>query len=221
MSVGRTTVRQADATRAQLVDAAARIFADQGVQGASLLEITRLAGQRNRGAVHYHFGSREGILVAVLDRHVDFLAHREAEMLARARRMPEDDVASVIEAIVRPVVELTEIDWRGACFLRIVRELIEQDPATVSHEATAALGRTGGRAVYDLMMQRMQPLHDDLRDERLALMTFFVLQSVADRASRAGQALGRQRLPTEQFIANLVAMAAGMLAAPAPGAASG
>ncbi len=53
-------------TRQLLIDAATRAFAEHGVHNASLLEITRQAGQRNRGAVHYHFGSREGMLVAVL-----------------------------------------------------------------------------------------------------------------------------------------------------------
>ena len=32
-------------------------FAEHGVQNASLVEITRRAGQRNSGALHYHFGS--------------------------------------------------------------------------------------------------------------------------------------------------------------------
>ena len=38
-------------TREQLIDAAARAFAEQGIGAASLVEITRRAGQRNRGAV--------------------------------------------------------------------------------------------------------------------------------------------------------------------------
>src|SRR5258708_3998025 len=71
----------ASKTREKLVDAAARAFAADGVFTASLIEITRRADQRNRGALHYHFGSRVGVLRAVLDRHVDFLARREGELL--------------------------------------------------------------------------------------------------------------------------------------------
>ena len=55
-------------TRQKLLDAAARAFAEDGVFNASLIEITRQAGQRNRGALHYHFGSRDGVLCAVIDR---------------------------------------------------------------------------------------------------------------------------------------------------------
>ncbi len=93
-------------TRSRLIEAATEAFAEHGVFTASLVEITRRAGQRNRGAVHYHFGSREGLLVAVLEQHTAFLAEREGELLDKARTTPDDDLGSVLEAIVRPAVEL-------------------------------------------------------------------------------------------------------------------
>ena len=83
-------------TRQALVEAATTAFAEQGVFTASLVEITRRAGQRNRGAVHYHFGSRDGLLVAVIDQHAPALARRESELLERARTRPGDDLASVL-----------------------------------------------------------------------------------------------------------------------------
>jgi AcrR family transcriptional regulator len=86
----------ASRTREKLIDEAARAFAANGVFGASLIDITRKAGQRNRGALHYHFGSRAGVLCAVLERHVDFLARREGELLQVARAAPDDDVRSVV-----------------------------------------------------------------------------------------------------------------------------
>ena len=86
----------ASRTRERLIDEAAN-----GVFSASLIDITRRAGQRNRGALHYHFGSRAGVLCAVLERHVDFLARREGELLELALAAP-DDVKSVVEAIIRP-----------------------------------------------------------------------------------------------------------------------
>lgn len=49
---------------------------------ASLVDITRRAGQRNRGAVHYHFGSRDGLIVAVIDQHAAFLAQLLNERMA-------------------------------------------------------------------------------------------------------------------------------------------
>ena len=77
-----------ETTRQLLIDAALKAFAEDGVQRASLLEITRQAGQRNRGAVHYHFGSREGMLVAVLEEQVDFLRGVMTDLIARAEARP-------------------------------------------------------------------------------------------------------------------------------------
>lgn len=204
-------------TRQKLLDAAARAFAEDGIFNASLIEITRKAGQRNRGALHYHFGSRDGVLCAVIDRHAEFLARREGELLEIASRAPDDDVASVIETIVRPAAELAESGWRGRCCLLIVAELAGEDRAQYSDELEAVIARTGGNEVYALLADRMADVSDDVRQERFSLITSFILRAVADRARMLGRRSrkGRPQLEYEAFVRNLVQMAAAALAAPA------
>jgi AcrR family transcriptional regulator len=206
----------ASRTREKLIDEAARAFAAHGVFSASLIDITRRAGQRNRGALHYHFGSRAGVLCAVLDRHVDFLARREGELLELALAAPDDDVKSVVEAIVRPATELAESGWRGRCFLVILSELVEEDPVSLDDRVSDALARTGGYAVYDLLATRMADVSDDVRLERFALATGFILRAVADRARVLGRRgrHGRPQLEHEAFVQNLVAMVAAAMSAP-------
>jgi AcrR family transcriptional regulator len=203
-------------TRERLIEAANRAFAEQGIWSASLVEVTRQAGQRNRGAVHYHFGGREELLIAVMEQHVAFLAQREGELLAVAQERPDDDLASVVEAVVRPVVELAETGESGRNYLVIVGEVIERDPATLHQGVADVLARTGGRAVYALMAERMPEMSDELRGERFALVTAFMLGAAARRARAAADEApgGRPQLATDDFIANLMAMAAAMLAAP-------
>ena len=205
----------AEETRQRLIEAATRGFAEQGVHSASLLEITRRAGQRNRGAVHYHFGSRAGMLVAVLEQHVDLLAERERELLAIAREQPDDDLGSAVTAFVRPAVELGELGWEGRCYLVILSELVEDDPDSLHPDVVAALTRAGGYDAYGLLEQRMPPMTDELRLERMSLVTSFILRAAADRA-RAGERPhpSRHQLATEAFVRNLIAMAVGMLTAP-------
>lgn len=202
-------------TRQLLIDAATRAFAEHGVHNASLLEITRQAGQRNRGAVHYHFGSREGMLVAVLEHEADFLGPRERELLAVARDRPDDDLASVFEAVIRPSVELAERGWRGRCFLQIVAQIVEDEPESRHPDIQEALGRTGGYEVYELIEQRLPAMSDAVRTERMSLSTSFLLRSIADRArAEDREQPGRPQLPTEDFIRNLVAMVVAMVTAP-------
>ncbi|MGA8847129.1 MAG: TetR family transcriptional regulator [Nocardioides sp.] len=206
----------ADETRHRLIEAATRGFAEHGVHTASLLEITRQAGQRNRGAVHYHFGSRTGMLVAVLEQHIDLLAARERELIAIALALPDDDLVSVVRALVLPAVELAELGGPGRSYLMILGELIEDDPESLDPDVVSALERLGGYEVYTLLEQRVPPMPDDLRSERLSLVSAFVLRAIADRG-RAGDrpTPGRAQLATDPFARNLVDMVVGMLSAPA------
>ena len=57
---------------------------------------------------------------------------------------------------------------------------------------------------------------EEVRSERLSLVTAFVLRAIADR-SRAGERAtpGRAQLATEPFARNLVDVVVGMLSAPA------
>jgi AcrR family transcriptional regulator len=207
---------QAEDTRQRLIEAATREFAEHGVHAASLLEVTRQAGQRNRGAVHYHFGSRQGMLVAVLEQRVGFLAERERELLAIAKERPDDDVESVVEAFVRPAVELGNLGWEGRCYLMILAELIQDDRDQLDPEVLAALERTGGWDAFELLRARTPPMPEELRDERLSLVTGFIMRACADRARAGERPMARPQLETELFIKNLVAMVKGMLTAPVP-----
>jgi len=197
-------------TRQRLIEAANHAFAEQGVQGASLVEVTRQAGQRNRGAVHYHFGGRDQLLAAVLEEHAEFLSRREGELLAIACSRPRDDVASVVEAIIRPAVELAESGESGRNYLLIVGELVELGPDERSEAVQEAMSRTGGYEVYGVLADRVPKMDDELRVERFSLMTIFIIGSVARRAR--GQ--GRPQLSSERFVANLITMATAMVGAP-------
>ncbi|HEY9563426.1 MAG TPA: helix-turn-helix domain-containing protein, partial [Nocardioides sp.] len=56
--------------RTRILDAAGALIAERGLEGVSLREITREAGQKNTTAVQYHFGDREGMLRALIDQFV-------------------------------------------------------------------------------------------------------------------------------------------------------
>jgi AcrR family transcriptional regulator len=56
-------------TRAQLLSAAARVYARRGFDGATLDDVADEAGY-TKGAVYDHFGSKENLLFALLDEHL-------------------------------------------------------------------------------------------------------------------------------------------------------
>ena len=204
--------RDATTTRDRLLDAAAHEFAEHGVWNASLIEVTRRAGQGNRAALRYHFGTREDVLCAVLEQHVEFLAQREGELLAKARRTPADDVGAVVEAIVRPAAELAASGWRGRACLLIVAELAGEDPARFSPELESVLARTGGNEVYALLEERMpaRPRRPSSKSaaassRRSSCGRSPIANGRKERTSRPS----RHVLDDEAFVENLVAMVAG------------
>lgn len=93
------------ATASALIDSAEGLFASDGFERASLRAVMREAGT-DPGAVHYHFGGREGLAIAVLDRILVPLNDRRLELLEVLESRDETpQPAALIEALVRPDVE--------------------------------------------------------------------------------------------------------------------
>src|SRR5438132_350591 len=65
-----TPDRRRQLTRDALVEAAADVFAKKGFNGASMEEIAAEAGF-TRGAIYSNFGSKEELMLAVMDRFID------------------------------------------------------------------------------------------------------------------------------------------------------
>lgn len=55
-------------TREKLILVAIKMFAEQGFSGVSMRNINSAAGTRNSSAVHYHFGSKLGIIEAIMEK---------------------------------------------------------------------------------------------------------------------------------------------------------
>lgn len=96
----------ASGTRRSLLDVAEGLFARHGIAAASLRAITRRAGA-NLAAVHYHFGSKEGLVRAVFARRLGPLNEERLELLDDAEEAGEPaDLEAVIRAFVEPVVRM-------------------------------------------------------------------------------------------------------------------
>jgi AcrR family transcriptional regulator len=62
-----TRERRLEQTRNMLLDAAEELFARKGLLGAALDEIADAAGY-TRGAIYSHFGAKEELFLAVIER---------------------------------------------------------------------------------------------------------------------------------------------------------
>lgn len=68
--VGRRAGTTTDETKAAILKAAAKVFACQGFEGASIAEITAEAGLSS-GPIYGHFGSKAELFAATLEAHTD------------------------------------------------------------------------------------------------------------------------------------------------------
>jgi AcrR family transcriptional regulator len=100
-------VSETDDTPSRLVAAAERLFAEGGEEATSLRAVTR-AAISNAAAVHYHFGGRDGLLRAVLDRHLAGRQQRRLRLLDKAvdQYGGQVPVEAVVTAVVRPDLDL-------------------------------------------------------------------------------------------------------------------
>src|SRR5205809_176842 len=76
MSNGRVTI--ASIRRTEIVDAAAAVINEQGIQNLSLSEIEKKVGM-SRGQLTYYFRTKEDILLAVFDRLIELMCRQHEE----------------------------------------------------------------------------------------------------------------------------------------------
>jgi AcrR family transcriptional regulator len=97
-------------TKTRILKTAQKLFAQKGIGATSLREITRQAGV-NLAAVHYHFGSKEGLIRALVSRLFGPINQERLRLLdgieARAGDGPPD-LEAVVEAFVGPPIHLSQ-----------------------------------------------------------------------------------------------------------------
>ncbi len=110
-------------TREKILDAAERLFAAYGFAGTSLRAVTKEAGV-NLAAVHYHFGTKEDLLRAVLSRIVVPINRERLEMLEQVEAAAGNDPPSlegILEAFIAPDLRLIrDLGERGVIMTRFL-----------------------------------------------------------------------------------------------------
>lgn len=203
--VARPAARE---TRARLLRAGEQLFARDGVHTAQTRRIVERAGQANDSAIQYHFGSRQGLLVAILDKHVQLMECARRDELPGLGEAP---VTGLVSAIVRPVAALLGTP-EGRDFLRIIAQLAGHS-GVLTGDVTPPLRGTALQAELDLLTRRCAGrLPEPVARERVDLMITMLTAALAERARRVEDG-GRLATDDERFVDDLVAMLSAALSA--------
>lgn len=199
----------APSTEQRLVTAAERLFAEHGVGAVSLRTVMQAAGT-NVAAIHYHFGSKEGLLDAVLRSRLDQVAaEREAALL-----MDDLTVAGLARAFVQPVVAV--LASGGAHWIRLVGRLLATGDDGLATLSESFLQRN---AAFVALLERLSPGVPrrtlNFRLTQAMNLTLNVLGDV-DRTRR----LQGSDATAEEIVADLTAVVTAVLAGPPPTARS-
>lgn len=176
-------VATAESTSVRLLDAGERLVGELGVDAVSVRAICGEVGS-NVAAVHYHFGSKQGLVRAVLERRMAVLAGERARELGPLESDPQPPARAVAAVFVRPLFALSR-DPEGLRYVRFLE----------------ALWRAGGEwsQLFDEAFaperQRFLPvlarattdLDDGRRVRRLVLASRTMLTMLADAERYAGE----------------------------------
>lgn len=177
------------ATRARLVSVAERLFAERGVEGVPLSEINRASGQRNANACQYHFGSREGLLQAIIDKHVPGIAARRGELLDQLEAHGDLTLNGLVDAWLQPVVDKLQDPDGGRAFIRVNAQLTAQHMLSLLRPGQGALQIPGAGRLTSGWAVVLADLPAAVRQQRLHLASILVFQGLADH-SRLQEHLG-------------------------------
>jgi AcrR family transcriptional regulator len=197
---------RSDASRVALLDAAERLFAENGISGVSDRRIADAAGQKNHSAVAYYFGDRNGLLTALVRRHAAALDH-ERLRLSDASATLLDDVRAVVLPTTSVLAALPAPSWRARF---IARALHHQDTVALVEEDLDLTPTT--REIARSVVQRLAHLDRAVVTSRVRLLFRVVGVSCADverEAAETGHAPNWEAVGI--FLADALA---GMLAAP-------
>lgn len=92
--------------RTAILLAAERLFAEYGLHGASLRQISEAAGQKNTSAIQYHFGTRDRLVEAVFALRMAVINPRRQVALDRVREAGRlGELRALVSVMVWPLAE--------------------------------------------------------------------------------------------------------------------
>lgn len=207
-------------TRQRLLDAAEQLWGERGIEGVSMREIRLAAGQRNTSALQFHFGDRDGLLLALAQRHLPEVAAIQERLYATLiAEQRTDEFEGLVEVLVRPNADYLHRGPSARAWVKLSAELAARPGVGLTDvlEHAPAIALHTGATLHERLARDIGP---ELAAERLVAVVGATHHLCADRARAEDAApatlrYGRAPLAYDAWLGNLLDMAVGALRAPA------
>lgn len=167
------------ATRARLIAAAETLFAERGIDAVSMNEVQRAAGQKNKSALQYHFGTKEQLLRAILDKHVPGIELRRHRYLDAIEASDRYEVRDLMKALVAPVFEKLDDADGGRAYVAVFAQIIGS-PSTAMLWSDAIHENRGADRLIRLLDRMVPGIPAPVRMARYLLVTELLFHGVSD-----------------------------------------
>jgi AcrR family transcriptional regulator len=225
MAPGTEAVRhwaaeQSDSTRRQLVLAAMKLMADKGIDGVSLRSVNAAAGARNSSAAHYHFGSKLGLIEAIVETLTQDVQAVRAPLIARLRKRSASERLSpreIIEAAYGPFMGLLFHPEYGLPGIRFLSRLI----ADTGPELRVLANKFTGplvHEVFELLQTALPEMPPRVLKMRILFSLINLINGMSDVTALETSPFGDMSTPGSLEAANsfIEYITAGISAPPGP-----
>ena len=168
-------------TRKRILIAAERLFAELGISTTSMRALTKTAGV-NLAAVHYHFGSKEALLDAVIEfRAAPMNLARIAALDAHAAERGDEplEIDCILRAFLMPAIRSVIESPEGAVHLPRLFARLEAQPPEILEAIYRRHNGDVTRRFVEALQEGLPDLPKELITERfrLAMGSIFALFS--------------------------------------------
>lgn len=138
----RAPSKRALATKDRVLDAAEKVFAARGFDGATIRDIAAEAGEPV-GTIHHHGGGKNALFQQTVARRADALSQARMTALGRAKAEADLTLEGVLWAFMYPIFALADQDPRWRHYARLVAFVSAddrwQDISATCFDPTAAV----------------------------------------------------------------------------------
>lgn len=202
-------------TRELLLQVAERLFAERGLDDVSMRLISREAGQKNTSSVHYHFGNREAVIVAVLERRMSVINRNRLQTLAELKARSQDiDLREVVALFVNPLAEHVRNMAQGGAYVRFLAQAYASTEIDIADLARGRWDQSLNEFAK-LARHKLPNLPDEIFRSRVNMLIRTVVYMLADmeRDIVMGRA-NNTHLSAERQVEDMINMQTAALTAP-------
>lgn len=213
-------LEQTAKTRRQLILAGMRLMAKRGFDGVSMRSVNVAAGAKNSSAAHYHFGSKQGLVEAIVDtlsEDVSRVRRPLLEALSKRASANRPSAREIIEAGYLPFFGLLHHRDYGMPAIKFLSRLIVDttpEMRVIVNRFTTPLAEE----MFELLNETLPEIPPTLLKSRILFSLNNLINGPSDSASMVYSALGDMSYDNryEQAHHFLDYIVAGISAPPSP-----